>query len=219
MSCARGGNCCRSGIGLSPIKIVIWEQMKMIMFLCAMENEPNDREFMVHLYTDFERLLFYTARQYVSAPEAVEDIVQESIVKLCEKIQTLKSMNKIVLAAYIRATVRNTAINALKEMGYEKEHLADKKCDTEAAVDQQFFPDAVMDLARYRELLSKVWPKLSREDQILLEGKYILGYNDYELAKEIGCKPGSIRMKLTRARRHALTIIRDQEGVNHFDEA
>lgn len=191
----------------------------MMMFLCIMENEPDDREFMVQLYTEFERLLFYTARQYVSAPETVEDIVQECLVKLCEKIQTIKSMNQIVLAAYIRATIRNTAINVLKEMGYEKDHLADSKCDAEAAVDQQFFLDAVMDLARYRELLSKVWPKLSQEDQILLEGKYILGYNDYELAIEIGCKPGSIRMKLTRARRHALTIIRDEEGVNRFDEA
>lgn len=192
----------------------------MIALIFAMEDEPSDKEFMINLYTEFERLLFYTARKYVSSPEIVEDIVQESLVKLHEKIKTIKTMNHIVLTAYVRTTVRNTAINALKEMGYEKDHLVDMTQHAgEAAADPKLLLDAVMDLSRYRELLSRVWSRLSREEQILLEGKYILGYNDYELAKEIGCKPGSIRMKLTRARRRAFTIIQEQEGVSHFDEA
>lgn len=77
----------------------------------------------------------------------------------------------------------------------------------------------MMDLSGYRVLLSKIWPRLPEDDRVLLEGKYILGYSDQELAEEIGCQANSIRVKLTRARRRALAIIQEQEGVNRFDEA
>lgn len=192
---------------------------EMIIFTYDKDDEPSDREFMIALYLEFERLLFQTARKYVSKPEVAEDIVQESLVKLHEKIRTIRSLDHMTLAAYIRSTVRNTSINVLKAEGYEKERLVDVQDETVELADSQFNLDLIMELSRYRELLSKIWPQLSKEDQILLEGKYILGYNDYELAKEIGCKPGSIRMKLTRARRRALMIIREQEGVTHFDKA
>lgn len=191
----------------------------MIIFICDADGGSSDREFMFKLYFEFERLLFQTARKYVPNPEMAEDIVQESLVKLHEKVGVMRSLNHVALAAYIRSTVRNTSINVLKSVGHEKEYLVNRQSDFVEIVDSQFNLDTIMELSRYRELLSKIWPQLSNEDQILLEGKYILGYNDYELAKEIGCKPGSIRMKLTRARRRALMIIKEQEGVTHFDKA
>lgn len=191
----------------------------MIAFICAMQDESSDQEFMIHLYMEFEKLLFYTAHKYVSRQESIEDIVQESLVRLHEKIKTIRPMNHVLLAAYIRSTVRNTAINYLKKMEYEKDHIADSKDECIAMAGQNFLLDTAIDISRYRELLSKIWPQLPREYQILLEGKYILGYSDRELAAEIGCKASSIRMKLTRARRHALTIIEEQERVSRFDEA
>lgn len=60
--------------------------------------------------------------------------------------------------------------------------------------------------------LSLIWTKLSREDQSLLEGKYILGYNNKELAEMFHCQHSSIRMKLTRARRNAFALLIEQEG-------
>ena len=41
--------------------------------------------------------------------------------------------------------------------------------------------------------------------------------SDAELAEEFGCSPDSIRMKLTRARRRALEIMR--EGGVSYDPA
>lgn len=42
---------------------------------------------------------------------------------------------------------------------------------------------------------------------MVLEGRYFLGLTDEELAQLFGCKPGSVRVKLTRARRNALKIM------------
>ena len=191
----------------------------MITSTFSSDNELSDKEFMVHLYTKYENLLFYTAQKYISERGSVEDVVQESLVKLHEKIRTIKPMPDIVLASYIRSTVRNTAINILKSTGYEE----DRQISTENIIDvmdeHALSLDTLMQISRYRELLSKIWPELSKEEQFLLEGKYILGYSDRELSTELCCQPSSVRMKLTRARRHALSILASREGVNCFDEA
>ena len=191
----------------------------MITSTFSSDNELSDKEFMVHLYTKYENLQFYTAQKYISERGSVEDVVQESLVKLHEKIRTIKPMPEIVLASYIRSTVRNTAINILKSAGYEE----DRQISTENIIDvmdeHALSLDTLMQISRYRELLSKIWPELSKEEQFLLEGKYILGYSDRELSTELCCQPSSVRMKLTRARRHALSILASREGVNCFDEA
>lgn len=191
----------------------------MITSTFSSDNELSDKEFMVHLYTKYENLLFYAAQKYISERGSVEDVVQESLVKLHEKIRTIKPMPEIVLASYIRSTVRNTAINILKSAGYEE----DRQISTENIIDvmdeHALSLDTLMQISRYRELLSKIWPELSKEEQFLLEGKYILGYSDRELSTELCCQPSSVRMKLTRARRHALSILASREGVNCFDEA
>lgn len=191
----------------------------MVAIIYSMEDQPSDRELMDQMYMEFERLMFFTARQYASKTEIAEDIVQESLVRLYGKVQTMKQMKQVVLAAYIRATVRNTAINALRKMNREKDYAADAETDAFTRADQARALDTMMDLSGYRVLLSKIWPQLPEEDRLLLEGKYILGYSDQELAAEIGCQANSVRVKLTRARRRALTIIQKQEGVNCFDEA
>ena len=125
----------------------------------------------------------------------------------------------MILAAYIRSTVRNTAINMLKEAGYDKCHTVDINDESRLISIKDIALTEIDALSQSRELLSKIWPQLSHEDRVLLEGKYIFEFSDVELAKEIGCKVNSVRMKLTRARRHALSILVDQEGVKHFDEA
>lgn len=127
-------------------------------------------------------------------------------------------MDHAVLAAYVRTTVRNTAINIIKAHGYEKDLRLEDNIKTTSEM-QGASLDDLLSLTRYRDLLKKIWPLLSEEERFLLEGKYVLGYKDNELAIKAGCKASSIRMKLTRARRHALTIIVEQEGVKRFDEA
>ena len=69
-------------------------------------------------------------------------------------------------------------------------------------------------LIRQEELagLQAIWSQLSKEDQLLLEGKYLLEYSDPELAQLLGCQSASVRMKLTRARRRAQKLLK-KEGV------
>lgn len=110
----------------------------MVAMVYSMEDQPSDREFMDQMYMEFERLMFFTARQYTSKAEIAEDIVQESLVRLYEKVRTMKPMKHVVLAAYIRATVRNTAINVLRKMNRERDYAADAETDAFAQADQEW---------------------------------------------------------------------------------
>ncbi len=61
---------------------------------------------------------------------------------------------------------------------------------------------------RRQELFAK-FQELHETDQQLLFGRYLMDMTDADLAKLLGCKPSSVRMKLTRARRALLEKLRE----------
>lgn len=60
--------------------------------------------------------------------------------------------------------------------------------------------------------MERLWQKVTPEERFLLECRCLLDYSDKELAKYLNCKPASVRMKLTRARRKAAALLKDWEG-------
>jgi len=183
----------------------------MLAMIYADASDTDDREFMDWLYHEYERLMFATARKYLSIPEDVEDVVHTSLLRMMKKISDLRKFECCILTAYVVSTVRNTSINFLRD----KRRQEDRTASLEDAIPSGALPiDELMELAERREQLSKVWGQLSEADQILLEGKYISGCTDAELAERLRCKPGSVRMKLTRAKRRVLALLtREGKGA------
>lgn len=191
----------------------------MIAFLTTAECSQSDKEFMIQLYQNYNRLMFFVAKRYVSDDTASEDIVQESLEKLIKKVETIRPMERCVLAGYIVSTVRNTAINYLKFEGKRKTHQSSLEDWQESEkLSGKYSLDDLLILTEEKSKLQMIWPSLSKEDQLLLEGKYILGYSDSELALQLGCRSDSVRMKMTRARRRAFDLMTDKGG-KHDDKA
>jgi len=130
---------------------------------------------------------------------------------LFSQVATIRAMKRQVLAAYIISTVRNTSINRLKAIEYEREHVVEDSDIELESISTEDLLERFIQLSEDLKALSLIWTKLSREDQSLLEGKYILGYNNKELAEMFHCQHSSIRMKLTRARRNAFALLTEQE--------
>lgn len=190
----------------------------MISFICAIPQEPDDKAFMLSLYDSYYKLMYSIAYKYVSDIQTVDDIVQDSIVSLYGKIDILKPMPDKVLAGYIVSTVRNTAINRLRVKEYEKDYIAEFTEENVSGADRYVPMETLLVLTERRKALLDIWPVLPKETQILLKGKYILGYTDQELACQLKCKPSSIRMKLTRARRAALLLLSERNEVKEHDK-
>lgn len=183
----------------------------MIAFISATLEDPNDQEYIIHIYQKYFRLMYSTAGKYMSSQADRDDLVQECILKMIEKIDYIRELNSCTLPSYIVSITRNTAINHLKRQSLMQKHQ--NKMASQQTAEQLGFDDLAQ-LLFCKDRVAGVLRKLSSDERFLLEGKYVLGYSDKDLAKHLKCRPDSIRMKLTRARRHAFQLLSKQEGDN-----
>ena len=182
----------------------------MLPVIISTLDDPQDRNFIVQLYLKYEKLLFSTAWKFTSSHHDAEEIVQDSLERLIRKTSVLRQLERCTLVAYIVSTVRNTAINHLRKAGRIK--LAETDIDDESeTIDPQLSLDDLLILRERQQKLAATWLTIPEDDRMLLEGKYLLGLSDGELAELAGCKSNSVRMKLTRARRNALKVMLDKE--------
>lgn len=140
---------------------------------------------------------------------ATEDVLQTTLLRLIDHLDTLRRLEPEGLAGYIAAACRHTAYNAVRDSGRHPWLPLDG--GPEVPDERQEVEDRVL---RRLELnaLAQVWPRLDENTRWLLEARYILDYSDGELARELGVKPDSVRMALTRARRKARRLMESQHN-------
>ena len=190
--------------------------MFIIMALCGDEDSC---QFFIDLYREYRPLMYSIAMRYVNNPSSAEDLVHDALVKLIEKEDTITKLSRCTLTSYIVYTVRNLSKNYLRRMNLEQRHFADVDLSSSdfLAIDNAPLPEEVILMSEHREEFIEVWNTLPNDTKFLLEGKYILGLSDKELAAEFDCSPNSIRMKLTRARRQVIKLVK--EGGFSFEPA
>ena len=178
----------------------------MLPIIISTLDDPKERDFMAQLYEENERLLFATALKYASSSHDAEEIVQDSLIRLIRKISTLQSLECYTLTSYLVSTVRNTAINYMQKQSREHQRSAVYEEEAIDIPSSLLSFDELLIIAENRQKLVAAWRELSQTDRLLLEGRYFLDLSDAQLAEQLGCKSSSIRMKLTRARRHAMEL-------------
>lgn len=175
------------------------------IILLAVES-PEDAEFLCRLYANCDRLMYATAGKFTANQQDKEDIVQDTLVRIVKYVAYLRKLDCCTLPSAVVILTRNTAINFARHRSVVQKYTSPSGWDPDEIPpgnDVSTVEDMVA-LSEMRNSLDTIWPKLSRNDRILLEGRYILDLSDEELAKFVNCKPSSVRMKLTRARRNAL---------------
>lgn len=186
----------------------------MLSLLRAATDEPDTQAFVLQLYQTHERLMYSIVKKQLSDPYIQEDVVQETILKLAQKADLLRTLDKPALSAYVAVATRNTMYSYLRKRSTEESIFLPWTPDLEALPQQEPTADERLILQEETRYFFQVWKELSSEDRFLLEGKYILQQSDQDLAPVLDCKPSSVRMKLTRLRRKVLKLIQDlEEGV------
>lgn len=185
----------------------------MIAWTFGISNEPSSQEKVEEIYLKYKRLMFATAGKFTANIEDQEDIVQNVLERLVKMFSGNAASTCCISAGYIVSMVRSAAIDFLRKQSQEAQHYFNVEDDklaemakTTETLEELLLPSDSADR------LWTIWPELSREDQIVLEGRYILNQTDRELANILKCKPSSIRMKLTRARRRAIKLLSERES-------
>ena len=104
------------------------------------------------------------------------------------------------LAAYLAAAVQRQSA-ALRRRVQEEQSWRTQPTEELACPGPSLEEQAI--LGQQKQALAKIWPRLPEEDRLALEAKYILQLDDRQIARQLGIKPASVRMRLTRARRLA----------------
>lgn len=173
--------------------------MFLPIVILAIENE-SDREYMASVYEEFNRLIFWQIHEIEPSCHDGEDIVNEVLIKLIDKIDTIKGFERETLINYIITTTRNVMYNYLNEKTRYYRKVYDG--DDSSIADDYDLEGEVFDRIDI-ESLSELWPSVDEPTRDILERKYILEQPDAEIAKTLGIKTTSVRMYLTRARKSA----------------
>ncbi len=184
----------------------------MITWMAGVSDAPNGEDFVIQMYNQYKNLMFSTAQKYTANIADQEDIVQTSLERLIRIFSNMQPSKRCISATYVVYTVRSVSIDLLRKQGKDIEHcisLADNSLDEVESTSEPL--DNFFALSEQAAQLKRVLSMLPAEERILLNGKYILNQTDKELAAILGCKPSSVRMKLTRARKRAMKLLQGKD--------
>lgn len=177
-------------------------------------HSPTITELIEDAYQKYKKLMFSTAKNYTQNISDQEDIVQTSLERLLKIFSNLDASKCCITAGYIVYTVRSVSIDLLRRKMREAKSFSNFQTSdilVDALGNAKPLDDLLVSLD-HSDQLKALWSRVPEEVRILLEGKYIFELSDMELAILLGCKPSSIRMKLTRARRQAAKILLERDA-------
>lgn len=171
------------------------------LIILAIEND-GDRAFMEKLYLDHYRLMRAAARKVLLTVEDVDDVVNEALVRLIDKIPLLKALECYTLRAYVVSAVRNTAINWIVRRDRRARHAFLTDDETLSSLpSEDGAPDASILQREDAESVKQAILRLSERDRLALTMKYFDDLSDAEIARVLGVGRNSVRPMLMRARR------------------
>lgn len=171
----------------------------MIPLIILAIESPEDREYMTHLYLEYERLMYWEINKYIDNKWDAEDILQTVLVKLIDKLAELKEKESNKRSAYILAACRNTSINFLKKHNRKTEFEFEFRNFDDVDANGDTPEDFVVQKDAY-DILYAAWKTLDQKSMYLLEARYVLEKPTKEIADDLGIPQNCARVHLSRAR-------------------
>lgn len=175
-------------------------------------KSDDDQSFIMQLYEQYYPIMKKKAYEIVSDYSVVDDLINDTFIKLIENISTLRSLEYCKRTSYIVHTIRNISINYNKQHARmsEKTFLGISDDMVDSIPDKLTVEEICCTRENYAELAEAI-EQLSETDRTLLYCKYNLELSDKEIAEITDIALQNIRAYLTRARRRALKILTRRE--------
>lgn len=178
----------------------------MLLSVVSVIEKEDDRDFIMVLYKKYHRLVYKKVIEKIGVNRDSEDLVNDTFIKLIEKIELLKGLGERELLFYIVETANHLSIDYIRRCSVQRKHIyygngGDAYDDIADLVEEQYsYNERIEDLAETILLLPE-------RDYGLLVSKYYFNKTDSEIAAEIGIRENSVRQYLTRARRRARALM------------
>ena len=175
----------------------------MLALLLLVEDDEQ-QELLIRIY---KRYFAWIKKRFAEAVpmDDVEDCMQNCFVRLINNVRQLQKMNQSQITAYVCQTVRSVIIDYKKKkklliIDYDVGMIPDRK--NQSSVEKE------MEDQEAYERFFKGFYTLPEVDQIILRSLYQDDMSRDELARKLGIKSASIRTYISRAKKHALQLMR-----------
>lgn len=162
-----------------------------------LDNE-EDRHFLEGLYMEYRVLMYAQALKITRNSQEAEDAVSEAMLALMKKIALLRTLPCNKLKAYVVITVKHMALNRYRKMKKEST-MGDSAA--EEMPGSAGTEEALLSRAGIEAIKAAICSLPEREKEIMLM-KYFRELTDAEIAEETGLREVSVRVHLSRARKH-----------------
>ena len=176
----------------------------------------SDTDLVAELYFRHKGIIYKTVIDHLENPSDLDDVVQETIIRLMQNLPTVRRLEEKACAVYIARTAFAAAMDFDRKTARERGRFIGLQDITELASSQDLEASLIEQetLKRRLKYLQEVLELLSDTDRELLIGKYIREESDDVIAARLGLKPGTMRMRLMRARNRARKLMEKKESAD-----
>ncbi|MDO0823875.1 RNA polymerase sigma factor [Desulfosporosinus nitroreducens] len=189
----------------------------MVMMIIATLADDSDKVFMLNLYKDYYGLVRKIVYNITHDAENIEDLVNDTFLKLLAKISLLRTFESCKTAAYVVYTSRSVAINFIKHRDVANKHVyygGEKDLREALVVLEETIEERIIHQDEIKEM-GNIILRLPQKQKELLYFKYFLEMDNAQLAEVLGIAQASVREYLTRARRNAKKLMDKEMANNH----
>jgi len=155
----------------------------------------EEQTFFLEFYIAYRDFLHYMIRKYEPNPANQEDIMQDTLVRLIKNVSILQTLETGAAYRYLAHTVRTAYVDHVRKQGDAILIPLEECIGGEMPVQREDLWSGDLQL----HLPPREWD--------VLEGKYLWGYSDRQLAKQLGTTPNNIRVILFRAKKRARALL------------
>ena len=188
----------------------------MILTMISAIEDESDKAFMLNLYDSYYALIKKTIYKVLHNSRDVEDLINETFLKLFEKLSDIREINCHKRASYIVNISKNNAIDFIKHRDVAGKHEfygAESDISEEIHEDKTDFEEDIISRLD-AETLCEAALKIPEKQKHLLYCKYFLRMSDNEIAKVMGLSVNSIPQYVKRARIAAKHLV-EKESETH----
>lgn len=191
--------------------------MMIPMMILTIENE-DDREFMAQLFLDHVVLMKSIAHEIVQNKSDTDDLIQNALLALIDKIDILKNLDQNQRISYFANTLKNVNINQIIKKETKKRKQTP---EAEAALYHVAFftsgqspEESFINTQRYQSL-GRALKKLPEKERQVLISKFVFEMSHRQIADQLGLSTNSIYTYIARARKKLRKALEEEEESTH----
>lgn len=175
------------------------------------EIEPRTIE---EYYEKYKKLIFHLAMGYVHRPEIAEEVMQEVLLTIQQKIERINEMSMPERKRYICGITRNVSYRHFYAESRQEALSLDDERVIQVASD--FEIDAQLSDIIIGPQVDEYIRKLSDKDSLLIQLVYGEKAKTAEIAQRFGITEEAVRKRLSRARKKLVDLMKaDYENFRY----